>query len=714
MPTSANLPAFIEALRAGPMAKGTGKGGGKQVQPKKLVASKNADTFDTPEKAYTEAERLITNAREDAARELIINLPQLDRLPQTISHLSSLRSLGLEHTAIVDVAPLARLTKLERLGLVGTAVVDLTPLAALTNLRILWLADTHVVDLSPLSKLTRLRELWLDNTPVDDITSIKYLRALRDLSLSGTKVTRLDPIGSLINLEYLRFENTKTVDVTPLRRLRRLQTLNLRGAEVADIKPIAALQKLRLLLLNDNPISNLTPLRSLTGLQTLWLQNTPVSNPLPLAHLTSLSDAAVSERNSPRQKGLNSRGSDFTRVTPYAILVALPQPAATVETINYLRRQQGLPEHVPEGYTPPSDAATREFLRELREGKFDAPPHTSSQAPVETDETPKNPRPKPPEVPPPRPAAVEPIIENGRLTLPKQPAQAELAGDDLVAALKALKRRIARVADSVREESNIDKRVVRYLDGLAQRIPETVPPQDELFDLAHELPTLQAFAKIANAEWPDILAAGYHSMVLNFDGTVRQFPRWREFWQNASRNRLTPEQQAAAPDAVRAATAELRAADAAAIVDGRIPEIIDHLVEWPHTDLPEPEPSSTAPAAADDPVAVGKESLIEDALESLSNALKKIADVALEAWKRLEPERKAIGAGLAKARATFNQKLEDGLASLGEGAYKWIVRIAKTVKWGSIGGGIATGFGYLISKFPNVFGWLPEVLKFFL
>ncbi len=193
-------------------------------------------------------------------------------------------------------------------------------------------------------------------------------------------------------------------------------------------------------------------------------------------------------------------------------------------------------------------------------------------------------------------------------------------------------------------------------------------------------------------------------MVLSFDRTARQFPRWREFLRNTTRDALTSEELSAAPDAVKAATAELRADEAAEFIDPRILAIIDHLVEWPHVDLPEPEQPQATDSQAVDPVAAGKEALVADGLESLSNTLKKISGQAIAGWEIASEVGGAFAGGV---RGKGVEKLKEEVRKDGEAlpvaSYKWAKR--------ALVGGAA--FGALAATFPATFGWLVPIMAFF-
>jgi hypothetical protein len=137
--------------------------------------------------------------------------------------------------------------------------------------------------------------------------------------------------------------------------------------------------------------------------------------------------------------------------------------------------------------------------------------------------------PKLPVVPTQRPAAVEPIWEKGRLTVSKRPTKTRLSKRKFADALSALHQELRELADDVSNEANIDRRFVSFLRRLADRIPDAPPPQDELFRLGHIEDLFVGYAKTVDAEWPDFLAARYHTLTLQFDRTMRQSTAWREF-----------------------------------------------------------------------------------------------------------------------------------------------------------------------------------------
>ncbi len=248
------------------------------------------DPFDTPEKAYAEAERLIAEAKAQGsnATELRVQLRLLERLPPSIAGLTALQSLDLSGTRVADLAPLTKLTSLQRLDLDGTRVADLAPLAGLTALRHLDLDGTQIADLAPLAGLTALQDLSLNRTPVADLAPLAGLTALQDLDLDGTPVADLAPLAGLTALQSLWLDGTPVADLAPLAGLTALQSLWLDRTPVADLAPLAGLTALQRLRLTGTQVADLAPLAGLTALQSLWLTGTQVADLAPLAGLTAL------------------------------------------------------------------------------------------------------------------------------------------------------------------------------------------------------------------------------------------------------------------------------------------------------------------------------------------------------------------------------------------------------------------------------------------
>jgi hypothetical protein len=311
-------------------------------------------------------------------------------------------------------------------------------------------------------------------------------------------------------------------------------------------------------------------------------------------------------------------------------------------------------------------------------------------------------------IPAQRPAAIEPVWSNGRLTLPKAAAKSDLKGRSSAAALKSLREELRAFADEIAGEANIDKRFVSYVRKLADQIPQKSPRQAELFRLGHAGEVLVGYAKTVDKEWPEVLARQFHALALHFDRTMRQSQLWREFKRNAAEGHLTAEQVGnAAPLATAVATA-LRDGEAAAFTDPAIPQTLENLAE----------PLRATGDGYQDTIEAGKEELALDVVESVSNILKRIAEGALAAKTLTGTVVAGVGSTLGDAGADYAQGGGKGFKRAakrqgpkdGEKVFKWLRRAAIA---GGYGVGAALGLPQLIAAYPQAFTWLQALLKHF-
>jgi hypothetical protein len=90
---------------------------------------------------------------------------------------------------------------------------------------------------------------------------------------------------------------------------------------------------------------------------------------------------------------------------------------------------------------------------------------------------PESPRPKPkkalPIVPAVAPAAVEPVWNRHKLSLPKKAAKTDLTKPAFSAALRALRKNLTDLADDLKDAGNIDSRYMAYLRASPTR-PEEI------------------------------------------------------------------------------------------------------------------------------------------------------------------------------------------------------------------------------------------------
>ncbi|RAI44433.1 hypothetical protein CH341_09180 [Rhodoplanes roseus] len=309
----------------------------------------------------------------------------------------------------------------------------------------------------------------------------------------------------------------------------------------------------------------------------------------------------------------------------------------------------------------------------------------------------------PPGIPRIRPAAIEPVWRGEKLLIAPEPLPADLDPASLAGALAALKDELADLADLVADYPQLDQRPPAYLRQIAGRIPASAPTQAELFRLGHAKEVLDHFRCIVDTEWPDLLAVRYHALLLQFDRTARQFPKWRAFIQNAARASLTSDQIEEVPLLVEPIAAALESAEGQSVVDPAIPRALRALAR--PIGLTEQEAE-----ALDDAM----DALAFDVLESINNILKSLVEPLLGA---------AVGTGAAVKRyakgflTEADKSVEKQFKQWGKDVGPALDHLLKKLKKVTVyGGGTATGSGFLLPRlyqvFPEQFGWAEPVLKF--
>ena len=297
-------------------------------------------------------------------------------------------------------------------------------------------------------------------------------------------------------------------------------------------------------------------------------------------------------------------------------------------------------------------------------------------------------------------------LDDGRIGLPREPLAADIAADSLSAALQAARESFQELAADA-ASANVDKRAVALLDRIAARIPQAPPTQDELFRLAHVEDLLDGYAKTVDDEWPPLLASAYHALRLQFERTMRQFPRWREFKRNAEKERLTDEQIAAAAPLVIAFSKTLQGAEAERFVEPALPKALSDLA----APVGATQSDSDGREFPIDIIVAGKERLAEDVLESTNNVLKKISEATLAAWRTTTAGLAPFGRGINKHLKGLGSGFEKAAEKAGprDGAmlFKW----GRRILLGLGGYGITWGTG-LLDKLPSSFGWLEDFIPF--
>jgi len=288
------------------------------------------------------------------------------------------------------------------------------------------------------------------------------------------------------------------------------------------------------------------------------------------------------------------------------------------------------------------------------------------------------------------------------LCLPSSGAVSDLEGANIDAALRGLKAAMSELADDVRGTSNVDRRFVEYLDGLVAKLPVEVPPQEELFSIAHNEDVLNGYLTVANKEWEQIQASKLGALALQFERTMEKFPEWRAFKKKPVPDDFTVEQAEEAKTLSEALKEHLADELAREFANPKLPLAVEQLA----LQLDDGEPRSSSNYRE---LTLALNSRAQDLLESSSNILKRIVEAGMNVLGKGYEIVKSTGEVVVKGAAEQNEK---EAKKFGQSIVKWLYRSATL----AIAGGAAAGSGLLgwaATTFPNIFGWLEKFIPFF-
>lgn len=320
----------------------------------------------------------------------------------------------------------------------------------------------------------------------------------------------------------------------------------------------------------------------------------------------------------------------------------------------------------------------------------------------------------PPLIPLPKPAALEPVLRAGKIALPKNPVASDLKGQSLAAALKALQKQIALVANEAAlaaiQSPQIDKRHIEYLKKLSARVPPSRPRQEALFSFGHELQTLEHYQKIVGVEWPDFLAAQYLAMVRAYDRTLRQFPKWREFKNNATKGDIRTEDLADIRDIAQTISENLQSPHFEADFDEEIPVAVEALLNGLADQDVKPDQRWEMEEA--------KLELAADILESINNLYKICAELLIKSWNKTRPVLQELGRALREVGYAFLSAAKLGAKgtaklfgySFGSAAVSGSVLFVAGILEKTTGLPL---LGHLVAKYPKYFSWAEFFLTLF-
>jgi internalin A len=213
-----------------------------------------------------------------------------------IQYFGNVLHLGIG-SAATDLSPIANYTELERFSISDSKeTFDISVIANFKNLKTLSLQNTQVVSLAPLAGLSKLETLNLHMDAHTGLPGRKGLEALRYLkSLKDLSIDVAEPLGDqlkgLQNLQSLVIYGPVN-DVCSLKGLKQLTSLYLVKSGIRDISCLKDLKELAVINLRGNPITSIAELAPLPMLRNLHIKNTLIED---LSALTGNPNAYIFE-----------------------------------------------------------------------------------------------------------------------------------------------------------------------------------------------------------------------------------------------------------------------------------------------------------------------------------------------------------------------------------------------------------------------------------
>lgn len=237
-----------------------------------------------------------TKERPKTWHELAFNADDKIRDYSPIQYFGGITRLGIPGTA-ADLSPLASYTELETFGIGDSKQpIDISVIANFKNLKTLSLENTQVVSLAPLAGLSKLETLNLHMDTKNGFPGRKGFEALRHLkSLNRLTIDVAEPLGDqlkdLQNLQSLVIYGPVN-DVCSLNSLKKLTTLYLIKSGIRDISCLKDLKELGNIALTGNPITSIAELAPLPKLRNLSIEDTLIED---LSALTGNPNAYIFE-----------------------------------------------------------------------------------------------------------------------------------------------------------------------------------------------------------------------------------------------------------------------------------------------------------------------------------------------------------------------------------------------------------------------------------
>jgi Leucine-rich repeat (LRR) protein len=147
-----------------------------------------------------------------------------------VASLTGLQVLDISNNYITDLSPLFALTQLTVLNAASNLVPasGFSGLSALTTLRSLNLSGSGIVDVSWVAALTGLTELRLGGNAIVDISGLAGLTAVTNLELQENRIGGIGALAGMTGLVHMNLAGNRIVDIAAIGSLTSLSSVDLR------------------------------------------------------------------------------------------------------------------------------------------------------------------------------------------------------------------------------------------------------------------------------------------------------------------------------------------------------------------------------------------------------------------------------------------------------------------------------------------------------
>ncbi|MDQ8204497.1 leucine-rich repeat domain-containing protein [Pelagicoccus sp. SDUM812003] len=194
-----------------------------------------------------------------------------------MTDLASLTSLSINGSssstgeALSDLSGLEYAVSLESIDVTYSLIESLDPIRDLSSLRTIRIAHSELLDPGDLSGLVNLNSLDLSSNRLEAVPIVPA--SIQTLSFTNNQIIDISEVAGLSDLESLSLSGNLIEDISSLIGLDSLKTLYLNGNQVYRTTALRSLVGLQTLGLERNHLDSMVDLEELKDLSNLWISH---------------------------------------------------------------------------------------------------------------------------------------------------------------------------------------------------------------------------------------------------------------------------------------------------------------------------------------------------------------------------------------------------------------------------------------------------------